>query len=42
MGHGGRMHAPDEYIVYEGNEKLAGMTEATKFFIRFLNRFAGG
>ena len=42
MGHGGRMHAPDEYIVYEGNEKLAGMTEATKFFIRFLNRFASG
>lgn len=41
IGHGGRMHAPDEYIVFEGNEKLAGMPEATKFFIRFLRRFAG-
>jgi acetylornithine deacetylase/succinyl-diaminopimelate desuccinylase-like protein len=40
IGHGGRMHAPDEYIVHEGNEKLAGMKEATKFFIRFLDRFA--
>ena len=40
IGHGGRMHAPDEYIVFEGNEKLAGMPEATKFFIRFLRRFA--
>jgi acetylornithine deacetylase/succinyl-diaminopimelate desuccinylase-like protein len=42
MGHGGRMHAPDEYIVYEGNPRLAGMGDATKFFIRFLKRFGGG
>ncbi len=40
IGHGGRMHAPDEYIVFEGNEKLAGMPEATKFFVRFLDGFA--
>jgi acetylornithine deacetylase/succinyl-diaminopimelate desuccinylase-like protein len=41
IGHGGRMHAPDEYIVYEGNKKLAGIQEATQFFVRFLFRFAG-
>jgi acetylornithine deacetylase/succinyl-diaminopimelate desuccinylase-like protein len=40
IGHGGRMHAPDEYIVYEGNERLAGMAEATKFFVGYLNRLA--
>lgn len=40
IGHGGRMHAPDEYIVYRGNDRLAGLPEATKFFARYLERFA--
>jgi len=39
LGHGGRAHSPDEYIVWEGNEKVAGYGGAVKSMAAFLERY---
>lgn len=36
LGHGGRAHSPDEYLVIDGNEKIAGMVKAEQWFADFL------
>lgn len=36
LGHGGRAHSPDEYLVIDGNEKVAGMVKAEQAFADFL------
>ncbi len=30
LGHGGRAHSPDEYLVIEGNDKVAGLAGCEK------------
>jgi len=40
LGHGGRAHSPDEYIVWEGNKKVPGYTEAVKSMVTFLHEYA--
>ncbi len=42
MGHGNRAHSPDEYIVVEGNEKIAGIVETQISYIDFLTRYQEG
>jgi acetylornithine deacetylase/succinyl-diaminopimelate desuccinylase-like protein len=42
LGHGGRAHSPDEYLVIEGNEKVAGLVEAEKSFVDILYACAEG
>ncbi len=39
LGHGGREHSPDEYIVYRGNDKIAGFDRVQRSFVKFLYRF---
>ena len=39
MGHGALSHSPNEYIVIEGNDKIAGFAEAEKFMVHFMNEF---
>lgn len=41
LGHGGRHHAADEYLVIEGDGRVAGLVEAEKAFVDFLYTFAG-
>lgn len=41
LGHGGRHHAADEYLVIEGDGRVAGLVEAEKAFVDFLYAFAG-
>jgi acetylornithine deacetylase/succinyl-diaminopimelate desuccinylase-like protein len=36
LGFGARAHAPDEYYVIEGNDKVQGLTGAEKFFVSSL------
>jgi len=36
LSHGARAHAPDEYYVIEGNEKVKGLAHAEKFFVSLL------
>jgi acetylornithine deacetylase/succinyl-diaminopimelate desuccinylase-like protein len=40
LGHGGRAHSPDEYIVWEGNKKVAGYAGAVKSMVAFLEHYA--
>jgi len=40
LGHGGRAHAPDEYFVIEGNEKVAGLARCEKSFATILDTYA--
>lgn len=42
LGHGGRHHAADEYLVVEGDGRVAGLVEAEKAFVDFLYAFAEG
>lgn len=39
LGHGARAHSPDEYIVYEGNEKVMGLDGAQKSLVAFMNEW---
>jgi acetylornithine deacetylase/succinyl-diaminopimelate desuccinylase-like protein len=39
LGHGGRAHSPDEYIVWEGNDKVLGYDGAVKSMVAFLVRY---
>jgi acetylornithine deacetylase/succinyl-diaminopimelate desuccinylase-like protein len=40
LGHGGRAHAPDEYFVIEGNNKVAGLTACEKSYVAILDAYA--
>ncbi len=40
LGHGGRAHAVDEYIVIEGNEKVAGIVKAEQSLVDLLFAYA--
>jgi acetylornithine deacetylase/succinyl-diaminopimelate desuccinylase-like protein len=40
LGHGGNVHAPNEYLVVEGKGRIQGLAACEKWFVRFLNRFA--
>lgn len=40
LGHGGRNHAHDEYLVIEGNNKVAGLVEAEKSYVDILFAYA--
>lgn len=33
LGYGARAHAPDEYYVTDGNDKVQGLQGAEKFFV---------
>ncbi|MBI4553804.1 MAG: M20/M25/M40 family metallo-hydrolase [Candidatus Latescibacteria bacterium] len=40
MGHGARAHSVDEYIVIDGNDRVAGIAEAEKSFVDILYTYA--
>ncbi len=40
LGHGGREHSADEYIVIEGNEKVAGLVRAEQSYVDILYAYA--
>ncbi len=40
LGHGGRAHAPDEYLVIEGNDRVKGIVDAEKSFVDILYAYA--
>jgi DNA topoisomerase VI subunit B len=40
LGHGGRAHSPDEYIVWEGNNKVLGYAQAVKSMTTFIKHYA--
>lgn len=40
LGHGARQHSVDEYLVVEGEGRIAGLVEAEKFYVDFLYDFA--
>lgn len=42
VGHGSRAHAPDEYYVIEGNERVRGLVEAEKYFVSLVFRLSSG
>ncbi len=39
IGHSALSHSPNEYIVIEGNRKIAGFADAEKFMVRFMDDF---
>ena len=41
LGHGSRAHSHDEYIVIEGNEKVAGIVRAEQSYADILYAYAG-
>lgn len=41
LGHGGRMHAPDEYLVVEGTDRVAGLVRAEQSIVDILYAYAG-
>jgi len=40
IGHSSLAHSPNEYMVLEGNKKIAGLPEVEKFIVRFLSEYA--
>ncbi len=40
IGHSSLAHSPNEYMVLEGNRKIAGMPEIEKFMVRFMSEYA--
>ena len=40
LGYGARAHAPDEYFVIEGNEKVAGLAGCEKSYVTILDELA--
>jgi di/tripeptidase len=40
LGHGSRAHSHDEYIVIEGNEKVAGIVRAEQSYVDILYAYA--
>jgi acetylornithine deacetylase/succinyl-diaminopimelate desuccinylase-like protein len=41
LGHGARAHSPDEYIVYEGNDRVLGLDDAQKSLVVFFDQWIG-
>ena len=41
IGHSDLAHSPNEYMVVEGNKKIAGLKDIEKFMVRFLSEYAG-
>jgi len=41
IGHSDLAHSPNEYMVIEGNKKIAGLGDTEKFMVRFLSEYAG-
>jgi acetylornithine deacetylase/succinyl-diaminopimelate desuccinylase-like protein len=39
LGHGGRAHSPDEYLVLEGNDKVRGLAGMEKSFVSILYQY---
>jgi acetylornithine deacetylase/succinyl-diaminopimelate desuccinylase-like protein len=39
LGHGARAHSPDEYIVYEGNDRVRGLDDAQKSLVVFFDQW---
>ncbi|MEW5747372.1 MAG: M20/M25/M40 family metallo-hydrolase [Candidatus Thermoplasmatota archaeon] len=39
LGHSSLAHSPNEYMVLQGNRKVAGLAEAEKFMIHFMDGF---
>jgi hypothetical protein len=42
LGHGGHAHSPDEYLVIESNDRVAGLVEAEKSSVHILYVYAEG
>jgi len=40
LGHGGRAHAVDEYLVIEGNERVAGLVKMEQSIVDVLYAYA--
>ena len=40
IGHSTLAHSPNEYMVVEGNKKVASLTDTEKFMVRFMDEFA--
>ncbi len=40
IGHSSLAHSPNEYMVVEGNKKVAGLPEVEKFMVRFMSEYA--
>ena len=40
LGHGARAHSPDEYLVIEGNDKVAGLVRAEQSYVDILCTYA--
>ena len=40
LNHGGRAHAPDEYLVVEGDENVKGLAEFEKSFVTVLDEMS--
>jgi hypothetical protein len=40
LGHGGRAHAPDEYLVVEDTEKIGGLATLEKSYVVILDNLA--
>ena len=40
MGHGGRAHSDDEYLVIEGNDRVAGLVQAEQSIADVLYAYA--
>jgi acetylornithine deacetylase/succinyl-diaminopimelate desuccinylase-like protein len=40
IGHSTLAHSPNEYMVVEGNKKIASLTETEKFMVNFMDEFA--
>jgi acetylornithine deacetylase/succinyl-diaminopimelate desuccinylase-like protein len=39
IGHSALSHSPNEYIVIEGNKKIAGFADAEKFMVHFMDDY---
>lgn len=42
IGHSALPHSPNEYMVIQGNKKVASLTDTEKFNVRFMDEFARG
>ena len=40
IGHSSLAHSPNEYMVVEGNRKIASLTETEKFMVSFMDEFS--
>jgi hypothetical protein len=40
LGHGGGAHSPDEYLVIEGNDSVAGLVRAEQSYVDILYAYA--